>query len=246
MFSISCGSFFYMKTKNITFSFLIFLILIVFSFSSFAEERGIFNFNQSQQSSTSSLKRPLQKLNFSLFGGYANSMGVNGDSFRGRFLPGIGLGYDILDNLAAELVFSYSNNMMSSSNNTFINGIKRFMISGDFKYKLLTYYHISPFIGLGLGYVSDKYTTLNIYTTPNFNLNQNDVSGNFMGGFEVDVTRNVTIGFRGKYHTFLTNRNRQYNYYPVGALNFTQTSIQNFAIRQDIMHYFGVLTLRLF
>ncbi len=200
-------------------------------------------------------KTPLERLKFQISGGYTKDIGATNtylNSFNGKFVPGFGASYELSDRLNTELLFSYSsissqNSQSYPNTGVFINTARRIKIGGNIKYHLLSqlFSRFSPFIGVGLGYISDKYTTTNIYyyTPSDFNLSQSDIAANFLAGIEIELIKQISLAFRMEYNSFLTNRNKFYTYSPVQGSGYP---IRQLSVRQDTMNYLGIISFSFF
>ena len=149
-----------------------------------------------------------EKMNLSLYGGIAIP-GTDLTTMSNSFIPGVGLLYKATDRLSLESLFTYAN--YNFSNNAFLS-LRRLMFTGELKYKLFSIDRFDVLTGGGLSYVSDRNEYSIGYQFPSNAQSQNDFTAHGLLGLDVGLTDNVAVGFRTRYHTFLTTRNQSYSY----------------------------------
>ena len=149
-----------------------------------------------------------EKINITLYGGLAIP-GTDLITMNNSFTPGLGLLFKATDKLSLESSFTYSN--FNFSNNALLS-LRRLMFTGEVKYKLFSISRFDVLTGGGLSYVSDKNEYNVSYQFPSTAPSQNDFTAHGLLGLDVGLTDNVVVGFRGRYHTFITTRNQSYTY----------------------------------
>ena len=149
-----------------------------------------------------------EKMNISLYGGIAIP-GTDLTTMNNSFTPGVGLLYRATDRLSLESSFTYSN--FNFSNNALLS-LRRLMFTGEVKYRIFSIDRFDVLAGGGLSYVNDKNAYNTGYQFPSTSPSQNDFTAHGLLGLDVTLTDNVTVGFRSRYHTFLTTRNQSYIY----------------------------------
>jgi len=108
-----------------------------------------------------------------------------------------------------------------------IGDMEQLMMGGNIKYELFPYAILTPYIGGGMVYFNNQYSTDSMNNFVRITLPQNVYGGNAIGGLKLRLSGNFAIVVRGEVGTLLNNKNGSL-FYRYGGNNAQVYHFQNF------------------